>query len=78
VAPGQLEAIFEKFTRGHAESATPGVGLGQAICPSIVEAQSGRIWAQNLPTGGARFVFTLPLDAAPDVPMDDEPSTLAP
>jgi len=65
LAPGSEEAIFEKFTRGERESATPGVGLGLTICRAIVEAHRGRIWAENVPTGGARFVFTLPLGTPP-------------
>ena len=77
VAPGKLEVIFDKFTRGDSESATPGVGLGLAICRSIVQAHHGRIWAQNLPQGGARFVFTLPLRAAPAVPMEDSSPPVA-
>lgn len=63
--PGKEEAIFEKFTRGEKESVTPGVGLGLAICRAIVEAHKGRIWAENVPTGGARFVFMLPLGTPP-------------
>lgn len=63
--PGREEAIFEKFTRGKQESATPGMGLGLAIGRAIVEAHQGRIWAENVATGGARFVFTLPLGSPP-------------
>ena len=66
--PGSEEAIFEKFTRGERESALPGVGLGLAICRAIVEAHGGRIRACKSPLGGAGFVFTLPVDAPPDVP----------
>ncbi|MDE3022166.1 MAG: two-component system sensor histidine kinase KdpD [Pseudomonadota bacterium] len=65
---GSEEAIFEKFTRGEKESATPGVGLGLSICRAIVEAHKGRIWAENLVTGGARFTFTLPLGTPPTLP----------
>ncbi|HSI07177.1 MAG: response regulator [Rariglobus sp.] len=35
-------------------------GLGLAICRKIVEAHSGTIVAENLPTGGCEFRVTLP------------------
>jgi len=70
IPKGQEESIFEKFTRGRSESATPGVGLGLAISRAIVDAHHGRIWAQNGPDGGARFTFTLPLGLPPEMPDD--------
>ncbi len=69
--PDMEEEIFKKFTRGQKESATPGVGLGLAICRAIIEAHRGRIWAEKSPLGGARFVFTLPLGVPPVV--DEQP-----
>ena len=39
------------------------VGLGLALCRSIVQAHGGRIWAENSPGGGATFRFVLPVDA---------------
>jgi len=74
---GQEEAIFEKFTRGARESATSGVGLGLAICRAIVEAHNGKIWAENVPEGGARFSFTLPLGTPPELPKGLEESSQA-
>jgi two-component system sensor histidine kinase KdpD len=65
LSPGSEEAIFDKFTRGDRESATPGVGLGLAISRAIVEAHGGRIRANNGPAGGACFTFTLPLGHPP-------------
>lgn len=69
--PGQERAIFEKFARGQKESVIPGTGLGLAICEAIVEAHGGKIWAENRLPHGARFFFTLPLDAQPSI----EPET---
>ncbi len=69
VPAGAERRIFEKFTRGERESATPGVGLGLAVCEAIVAAHHGRIWVEPAPgqPRGARFVFTLPLGAPPPV-----------
>ncbi|HEX4326423.1 MAG TPA: two-component system sensor histidine kinase KdpD [Burkholderiales bacterium] len=72
VPPGQEEAIFEKFTRGERESATPGIGLGLAICRAIVQAHQGRIWVDTAYARGARFCFTLPLGTPPVLPEIDE------
>jgi two-component system sensor histidine kinase KdpD len=65
LAVGREEAVFQKFTRGERESATPGVGLGLAICRAIVESHQGKIIATHRPGGGARFTFTLPLGHPP-------------
>jgi two-component system sensor histidine kinase KdpD len=64
---GKEEALFEKFARGEKEMATPGVGLGLAICRAIIEAHKGRIRAEPGRAKGASFIFTLPLGEAPDV-----------
>jgi two-component system sensor histidine kinase KdpD len=80
VAKGQEELIFEKFTRGHAESATPGVGLGLAICRAIVEAHRGRIWVEPTAPQGATFTFSLPLGTPPAIDLSDDaaPATRPP
>jgi two-component system sensor histidine kinase KdpD len=70
--PGQEHALFEKFTRGKTESATPGVGLGLAICKAVVEAHQGTISAAQAVGGGAEFVVTLPRLPAPELPLDIE------
>lgn len=58
VSAEQTEKVFEPFytTKKH------GLGLGLAVCRRIVNAQGGRIWAENNMGGGARFCFTVPID----------------
>jgi two-component system sensor histidine kinase KdpD len=60
--PGRESQIFEKFFRGKSVVADGqrGVGLGLAICRSIVRAHGGEITAANRPQGGAEFLITLP------------------
>ena len=62
---GRETELFDKFTRGNAESATPGVGLGLAICKAVVDAHRGQISAANAVGGGAEFKVVLPRRAPP-------------
>ena len=62
---GQGVDLFDKFTRGEVESATPGFGLGLAICKAVVNAHQGSIVARNALGGGAEFCITLPRQAPP-------------
>jgi two-component system sensor histidine kinase KdpD len=64
---GREEAVFQKFTRGERESATPGVGLGLAISRAIIESHQGKITAAQRPGGGAIFTFALPLGFPPRI-----------
>lgn len=69
---GRESELFEKFTRGATESATPGVGLGLAICKAVVDAHRGQISAHNAAGGGAEFRITLP--RRPPPPLQAEPA----
>ena len=63
---GHEQKLFDKFTRGETESATPGVGLGLAICKAVVSAHGGEIAAGNARDGGAEFTVTLPRREPPE------------
>ena len=55
------ERIFDKYTRLHSESGPKGLGLGLSYCQLAVEKHGGRIWIEDAPNAGARFIFTLPI-----------------
>ena len=52
-----MPKLFQKF----ATKSEGGTGLGLYISKNIVEAHGGKIWAENNPSGGATFYFSLPL-----------------
>jgi two-component system sensor histidine kinase KdpD len=56
-----LKRIFDKFYRAVKPRQITGTGLGLSICKGIVEAHSGKIWAQNNTDKGATFFIELPL-----------------
>ena len=53
------EHLFDQFFTTKEQ----GLGMGLAIVRSIVEAHGGKIQAENVADGGARFYFTLPVMA---------------
>ncbi len=57
-----LETVFERFYTSRPKGTAFGgnSGLGLSIARQIVEAHAGRIHAENMPDGGARFTVRLP------------------
>jgi PAS domain S-box-containing protein len=63
IPPDQLESIFEPFVTSKAE----GMGMGLAVCRTIVKTHGGSLTANNNPAHGASFRFSLPVVAgSPD------------
>ncbi len=63
VPPGDEDKVFDMFYTGVKRSpdSRRGIGLGLALCRSIVQAHGGEISMKNIQPHGARFWFTLPL-----------------
>lgn len=62
IPEARLPTLFRRFAQVHEDDALrkKGAGLGLAISRAIVEQHGGRIWAENAPSGGSVFRFTLP------------------
>jgi PAS domain S-box-containing protein len=56
VPPERIGEIFEPFVSTKAQR----LGLGLAICRSIVSAHDGQVWVETAPGGGAVFSVALP------------------
>lgn len=57
ITDGSLERVFDAFYTTKSD----GLGLGLAICRSIITGHGGRLWATNNPDRGVTFHFILPL-----------------
>ncbi|MFD7454455.1 ATP-binding protein [Kitasatospora sp. NPDC059827] len=60
IAPGDRQAVFERFYRAAGTQSTPGSGLGLAIVHDLVAADHGSVFATAAPSGGAEVGFRLP------------------
>ena len=56
IDPQRLQRVFEPFYT----TKTSGVGMGLAICRSIIDDHGGRLWADANKPRGTVFQFTLP------------------
>ena len=63
IPEGDGDKVFQMFYTGVKRSADSrrGIGLGLALCRSIIQAHGGEITVSNIEPHGARFRFTLPI-----------------
>jgi len=64
IGVSERERIFERFARGTASRNSVGSGLGLAIVSEHAKALGGRAYVDTSPSGGARFVVTIPTEVA--------------
>jgi signal transduction histidine kinase len=63
--PGLPQANPERVFDAFYTTKTGGLGLGLAICRSIVDAHGGRLWAKSNEPRGTVFSFTVPIGEYP-------------
>ena len=60
VPPDQADKIFERFAK--LNEFVQGTGLGLSICRDIADRMGAKVFLDTSHTGGARFVFAVPIE----------------
>jgi PAS domain S-box-containing protein len=66
--PGLNSTDIDRVFKAFYTTKPKGMGMGLAICRSMVEAHGGRMWASANEPAGAVFQFTLPLERDESIP----------
>jgi signal transduction histidine kinase len=61
LARGETERIFDPFYRADNAQGIKGSGIGLLVCRTLVEIQSGHIWAHDDDARGLQVSFSLPV-----------------
>lgn len=61
IAPERFHDLFSGIRNAQDNDSTRGLGIGLSICKTIIMAHDGKIFATNNETGGASFIFALPM-----------------
>ena len=64
--PGLSPEVFKNLFKPFCTTKETGLGIGLAICRSMLEARGGTLTASNHPDGGALFDMTIPIEADHD------------
>src|SRR4051812_2380024 len=63
IPPADLPHVFERFYRGAgAKGRRSGTGMGLAIASGMLAVEQGRVFAENVPGGGACFTIDVPAE----------------
>lgn len=57
IDPTHADRLFDSFFTTKSDR----LGLGLSMARAIVHMHGGEMWAENRPTGGSAFIFTLPI-----------------
>jgi Osmosensitive K+ channel histidine kinase len=73
ISQQDLPRLFERSYRGaSAQRARPGTGMGLSISQGLLNAEGGRVWANNHADGGAIFTVAVPIESRPAPVLEPE------
>ena len=72
IAPNDISHLWERFYQGTSGNDRTGSGIGLNLVYELVKMHQGNIEARNVEPEGVEFVVTLPLNALPEVVVEDK------
>jgi two-component system response regulator VicR len=76
ISKEEQKRLFEPYHRFVSKkSGFGGLGIGLALCKTLVELHSGQIWVKSHPGKGSTFAFSLPLEDGSPESIESRPAT---